>query len=210
MMGSLDDASSTATMLEQGKNTDEESLPKTQKAGLVCAIAALGDIKHLRIMLDRLPSLSKVHPDIADHICRILHVVVEDLDKPLRPFANLERKAPPSVHEFPPPVSSFNARLTPVFERITTGKKHYPSPYKFFYDNWRDQSPRPSNFAGLLKVLRALLPYIGAHLYRDVLLTGKLIRLGRKHIKEVLAIYFTFCFLLHLILSILLHKSLVY
>ena len=184
MMGSLDEGS-TGLVVEEEEKTEDIMVAKSQKAGLLKAISALGDIKHTRIMLNRVPTLSKTHADIADNICRILHVAMEDLDKPLRPFANISRKDPPSIHEFPPPVSSFNSKLTPNFERINTGKKHYPPQYKFFYDNWRDQAPRPTNFAGLLKVLRALLPYVGAHLYRDVLLTGKLIRLGRNQIREV-------------------------
>ena len=65
------------------------------------------------------------------------------------------------------------------------GKKLYPPRSTFFYPEWSKGLPKCDDYENLLKVLKVLLMYVGAHLNRDVVLVGKIIRLGRTHVEKV-------------------------
>jgi THO complex subunit 2 len=145
-------------------------------------LAAVGDLKSVRIMLDRIPQLSQMYPEISDGICRLLHIVLENVETSLRPLSAYKSTACPSSSEFRPPIPSYSTKLNPNTDRVYHGKKFYYPQFKFFYDRYKDQVPQPTSIAGAIKVLRSLLPCVGPHLYRDVLLVGKLIRIGKHHI----------------------------
>jgi THO complex subunit 2 len=159
--------------------------PFNQKAGLVHALAAIGDLKSARIVLDRVPQLSQMHPSIADAFSRIIHVVIEKVEQPLRPLAGFEfTKKTANVDDFMPPIPTLNLTTSPLDLRVSVGRKSYPPSQQFFYLDWKNDIPTPPNCAGVIKVIKSLLVYVAPHLYRDVRLIGKIIRIGKFHLLE--------------------------
>lgn len=192
-MGSLDDMGSTTNQAEKETQDSSPNLPVNKKtnqiASLIWALLAVGDLKNGRVLMDRHPTLCQSRPEIAETMCRILHVVLHDVEASLRPLSTFTRKQVPPLENFSPCVSTFNMNSCPIFDTVTMGKTAAPPTYTFFYHQWKAGLPRPSNMATVVKVLRPLLSYIGTYLYRDVLLVGKLIRIGRRHIQEVTTIH---------------------
>jgi THO complex subunit 2 N-terminus len=160
----------------------------------VQALAAIGDWKSARMIIDRFANikptqdgpqpflLSEVYPGIADNIGRLVHVAIENVETPLRPLAGLKRKAETDIDNFSPPINSIDPVLFP--EHVLTGRKLYPPRYKYFFDGWKDMITAYADFSKTLRYLKLVLRDIGPHLYRDVSLVGKLIRIGREHIKS--------------------------
>ncbi|KAJ3348195.1 THO complex subunit 2 [Kappamyces sp. JEL0680] len=155
-----------------------------QRAEITRTLAALGDLKNVRVLLERNPLLSQIYPEIADNMSRILHVVLQKVEKPLRPLWSHPKTPTPDPSTVGLPIASQTVRQTALFDQVYHGKKFTLQQYSFFYDKWRDHIPQPATYAGVSKVLRSLLVYIGPHLYRDVLLVGKLIRIGKHHRQE--------------------------
>lgn len=121
-----------------------------------------------------------MHADIADNLCRIMHVVIEKVEIPLRPtYGFVSTRILPTLDNYIPSVPSFNAQLCPIDEEVTCGRKFTPPPYRFFYHLWKSSIPSPSELSNVLKVLKSLLIYVGPHLHRDVVLLGKLIRVAK-------------------------------
>ena len=55
---------------------------RNQKLGLVEALLRIGDWKHARILLDRLPPFFAVaHQPVAEAICKVIHHIIEPLYK---------------------------------------------------------------------------------------------------------------------------------
>ncbi|KAI8901013.1 transcription factor/nuclear export subunit protein 2-domain-containing protein [Globomyces pollinis-pini] len=156
-----------------------------QKSGLVQALIALGDLNYSMKIIDMHPQLAPMNTDIGLNICRLLNVMLEAVDSPLRPLAKLNRKPTPSVDEFSPAVSTLNLRLCKLHDSyVTTGRKYYPAQFRFFYELWKDEVPVAESFLKALGYLKKYLPYVGHHLYGDVLLLGKIIRIGKHHVTQ--------------------------
>ncbi|KAJ3190353.1 THO complex subunit 2 [Gaertneriomyces sp. JEL0708] len=186
LTGTLGDegkASTAATAQTQEATTPEKKPRKSnQKAELVAALLAIGDVKHAFALLDRLPNLPALHTDIVENLSRWIQCAIEPWD--VKPLAAAKRSSRPAVEEFAPPLHTISVKISPLFERVLVGKRKNPPRYKFFYSHWKDEVPKFRNAIDLLTKLRVFLIHIGPHLHRDPVLLGKIIRIGASHVAE--------------------------
>ncbi|KAJ3253280.1 THO complex subunit 2 [Boothiomyces macroporosus] len=160
-----------------------------QKSGVLeCALAIgnllliQGDLKTSLTLLNEVKFIDK---EIGYNICRIIHLLVDQVDT--RVFKSKSK----DLNLFCPPVSSYQTSCG-LSTRVYTGKKHYPSLFRFFYP-WKDDLIRELNIKesvetkpetiSLLKKISDLLYYAGAYLSSDNLLLGKIIRFGKHLLK---------------------------
>ncbi|KAJ3105928.1 THO complex subunit 2 [Phlyctochytrium planicorne] len=153
-----------------------------QKAMLASHFLATGDLKHAKFILDRLPKLCSIYPEIADNMSRIMHVVLEPAYKDIRPAAKFTRKSIPAIESVP--VNTLYPKNCQVFEKPYYGKKLCPPRYKFFYEPWKENIPMARDLEAAHRSLRAFLPYIGPHLHRDSILLSKICRIGKEHVSK--------------------------
>ncbi len=132
-----------------------------QKAGLIEALVAIGDLDHAILLIDRQPLLCQMFPEIGQNFCRLLHVMIEKVDKPLQPLAKIVQKKPMPLDSFCPATATLNPHICPIFESVFIGRKHSPNHYRFFYEFWKDDIVKVTNFPSALNALRSYLPYIG-------------------------------------------------
>jgi THO complex subunit 2 len=151
-----------------------------QKALLAVHLIAIGDLTHARMILDRLPLLSQMFGEIGENMCRLLQVIVNPVYQTVNPSKDFIRKPVP-LKDFVP-INTLSPKLCQIFEKPLVGRRVTPPRYKFFYDLWKDNLPVCNDFDSLLKVIRAVLPYIGPFLSRDPILVGKLCRIGAAHV----------------------------
>ncbi|KAJ1564963.1 THO complex subunit 2, partial [Nowakowskiella sp. JEL0078] len=151
---------------------------------------AIGSRLHASKIINRLPYLISLDPEISDHMCRMLHVMLEPIYSIIRPLAgltpNTTRSFAAASEVLAPPSNTLNHKFCQIFERVAIGGKrlHYPK-WKFFYEPWKDELPEIRDCDALLKQLRQSLLFVGPHLHRDIVLLVKLIRIGRSHLNEV-------------------------
>ncbi|KAJ3129193.1 THO complex subunit 2 [Nowakowskiella sp. JEL0407] len=184
--------SRTEKIVEDSSSKPAKPATSTKKINQKCALArclmGIGARPQATRILSRLPFLVSLDPEIAEFMCRALHIVVEPLYSNIR----IPQIVPPTdsiingAKETPAiPVNTLNHKFCPVFERVQCGsrRKHFPK-VKFFYQPWKDGLPVINDANELLRYLKQTLPLIGPHLHRDVVLMAKLIRVGRSHIES--------------------------
>ncbi|RKO91960.1 transcription factor/nuclear export subunit protein 2-domain-containing protein, partial [Blyttiomyces helicus] len=156
-----------------------------QKAELAAALLAIGDIPHARFILDRLPTLSRMHPDIAINFCRLLQVMVDPLYRLVHPLAKAKKRVTQKLEECRAPSNTITTRSCLVFEHPHVGRSQLHAPrYRFFYGPWKDALTTVTDTAYLTKVLRVNLSFVGPHLYRDPILLGRIIAIGRAELEK--------------------------
>ncbi|KAI8848005.1 transcription factor/nuclear export subunit protein 2-domain-containing protein [Chytridium lagenaria] len=156
----------TAMIKERGSAEQLSQPEKIESEGLLAYhLLAVGDLTHGKIILDRLPKLSSMYTEI-------IHVVIEPVYKEFRPTLKFKVREPPPL-----------TKLCPIFERPLYGKKYAAPRYKFFYEVGK-KSPACVDLDGAQRILRALLPYIGANLSRDPILLTKICRIGKEHVSN--------------------------
>ncbi len=149
------------------------------------SLVAIGALKQARVLLLRLPRLPEIYPDIAEHMCKLLHVIIEPVYAPLSPTKN-----------FPAPTKTMEdeADLYPSMPQfkhskvdgVMRGRKSAHPKYAFFYHLWRDKGlPSCTDLNQALNLLKKLLIFVGPNLHRDVKLMWKIIRIGVTHLTEV-------------------------
>ena len=158
-------------------------LKENQKAHLVSALIGLGVIQKAQRILNRLPQLVEIHSDIAENVCKCLHVILDPIYSTIRP--SIETLPVPSRDTFPEaqPINKhvlfqnqvFNARDGLFYSKV-----------KFFCDEWSDGLPSANTLDSAFLNIKLLLSYVGTYLFKDLFLFNKIIRIGRAH---VLAVY---------------------
>ncbi|KAI8914848.1 transcription factor/nuclear export subunit protein 2-domain-containing protein, partial [Powellomyces hirtus] len=187
LTGSLADDGKESTAAAGGAATVIEVEPElqcdvNQKAEIAAALIAIGDFKHGFQILERLPNLVHLHPEIADNICRYLRLLIDEWD--LKPLARATRLPKPSPEDYRPGANTINVKLAPVFERVNMGRKDNAPRYKFFYSDWKADKPTVRTVGELVQRIRMYLVHVGCHLHRDPLLVAQLIRIGALHVSE--------------------------
>ncbi|KAJ3077585.1 THO complex subunit 2, partial [Rhizoclosmatium hyalinum] len=148
-----------------------------QKAVLASYLLALGSINSARLLLDRIPLLVQIHPEISDYMSRLLDTAIEPIYSTLRPIPLVITPLPATQ---PPPMNTLNYKIAQTGVRVGRGGKlNYPK-LKFFYDAWADGLPSCATFDDVVKVLRVLLPYVCVS--GDVVFVSKVARIGRAHV----------------------------
>ncbi|KAJ3319211.1 THO complex subunit 2 [Boothiomyces sp. JEL0866] len=153
-----------------------------QKSGLLECCLAIGDLKTSLVLLNEVKFIDK---EIGYNICRIIHLLIDQVDT--RIFKTKSK----DINLFCPPVSTYQTTCG-LSTRVYTGKKHYPSLFRFFYPwkdglieelNIKDKVETKEETTLLLKQVNGLLYHAGAYLSSDNLLLGKIIRFGKHLLK---------------------------
>ncbi|KAI8819369.1 transcription factor/nuclear export subunit protein 2-domain-containing protein [Fimicolochytrium jonesii] len=188
LAGTLGDDGRVSTAKATGlpslaKDTRPQPLTKVnQKAELATALVAIGDTANGLKILNKLPDLVHLHPDLADAICRHLSIMLQDWDT--SPIAHARQVPKPSPEDFRPGTNTIILRLAPPFLRVTNGRKPHAPRYRFFYRNWHASVTRCNNVGEVIKHLRSYFMRVGVHLHRDPLLLATILRIGARHITE--------------------------
>ncbi|KAI9207980.1 transcription factor/nuclear export subunit protein 2-domain-containing protein [Polychytrium aggregatum] len=196
------DGAAPSTVTEAGAEKEEPPKPRklNQKAGLANALVVMGDQVNARLILQRLPNLIHMYPEIAEGFCRLLHVILEPLVSSLRvkkPPPTLPAQStvvsihPPNLRKLPSkeelnpnPTLILNPKYCDLNDKVYIGKRLHPPKYRFAYDLWKDKLPRASGFSDALRIIRTLLQNVGPYLHRDMLLFSKLVRIGAAHVRQ--------------------------
>ncbi|KAJ3269169.1 THO complex subunit 2 [Terramyces sp. JEL0728] len=159
------------TQEKQGKSRN------CQKSGLLECALAIGDLQTSLKLLSKAKFIDK---DIGYNICRIIHLLVDQFD------TRIFKPKSKDLSLFCPPVSSYQTSCG-LSTRVYTGKKHYPSLFRFFYP-WkdalikeldiRDSAETKDEVLKVLNQINGLLNHASVYLSSDNLLLGKLVRFG--------------------------------
>jgi THO complex subunit 2 len=155
----------------------------SQKAGLVEAFMALGDLRNAKKILDRFSTngvnITDVYPAISDNLCRLMHVAISEIEIPLRPLCEYSKTKPQvNFDHLSPLINCLDPSFCVPPGISFRGRK------KFFYDAWDSQITAYKDINDCVKFVKYYLRDIGPHLFRDVSLIGKLIRIAQFHIKN--------------------------
>lgn len=141
------------------------------------------------MILDAYPTLPRLYIDIADLMCRVMHILVEPLYAPLRPFtpswtvssannsvgmSTMEVVANTTVYK------TFNWRNTPYFGTWTRrASRKNEGTYQFFYHLWK-KDLEVFSCTSIQEVWTKIKPWmdtVGSRVSRDAILVTKLVRI---------------------------------
>ncbi|KAK9763193.1 THO2 plays a role in transcriptional elongation, variant 2, partial [Basidiobolus ranarum] len=189
------DGSSNATYgANDAEIPEPTALPRplpNHKAGLTAALLAIGDLQHASFFLYKFPNMSATQPDVADNLCRIMHVMIEDV---YRMYSPNRRLTHPIALKFRPKYrhsSSGNDRpvnpikIPLISTKLPANTRH--TTYEFYYPQWSANILRCVRLDEVHKTLNSLLKFTGVRISRDLILVGKLCRLGKAVMKELSA-----------------------
>lgn len=167
----------------------EPTKETNQKAGLLNALLALGELRPAIAILSKFPWLVDAHPEIADLLIRVMKHSVASLYETTT--GNKER-----TPGFSQPRARYGAsgvvRPIPRKPVLTTWAPTPPSTsttdFVFFFPYWADRLPIASTLSDLENVVEPLMRYVGPHLSRDPLFLCKFLRLGRQHLATTIQI----------------------
>jgi hypothetical protein len=163
---------------------DESKIPAAmnEKAQLCSCLAAIGGLKKAREILLRLPVLSRMYPEIAVNICRLLGEVIEPVYAPLRPSTLFTRPVLPGRLELVPshPLLNVDCRLEDVV--VSAKKGPHVQRGGFFYQKWKIELGRAEGFNAVLGKMKVFMRMIGFHLAKDNRLFVKIVRIAKAHI----------------------------
>jgi THO complex subunit 2 len=189
MAGALVDdtpTGSTVTVTKEAPKPDasaveavtELPLPN-QKVGITNALLAIGDVENALLVLANFPRLTASHPDMADLICRIIHVMIQGVYDPFSP----SKRHPELVQD-----KAVTSRYptVPKGREITTVRIVSPQlplststhRYEFFYSEWADDLLRCTSIEDIEEFVSPLLAVVGVRIHRDTILVTKLCRIG--------------------------------
>lgn len=150
-----------------------------QKVGITNALLAIGDVENALLVLANFPRLTASYPDMADLICRIIHVMIQGVYDPFSP----SKRHPELVQD-----KSVTSRYptVPKGREITTVRivsPHLPlststQRYEFFYTRWADGLVRCTSIEDIEEFVSPLLAVVGVRIHRDTILVTKLCRIG--------------------------------
>ncbi|KAG9071266.1 THO complex subunit 2 [Linnemannia hyalina] len=184
----LDDAptGSAATATKEAPKPDasaaepvvELPLPN-QKVGITNALLAIGDVENALLVLANFPRLTASYPEMADLICRIIHVMIQGVYDQFSP----SKRHPELVQD-----KGITNRYptVPKGREITTLRILSPriplststQRYEFFYTKWADGLLRCDSIEDIVEFVHPLLTVVGVRIHRDTVLVTKLCRIG--------------------------------
>lgn len=150
-----------------------------QKVGVVSALLAIGDVNHAMFFLARFPRLTASHPEVADLICRLIHVMIQDVYSLFSPCSRQPQLAKRHNFAYRYPIASADQDITttrvlsPQLPAFTATQR-----YEYFYPNWKDELVHCYTAEDLVKYVYPLLTVVGVRIHRDTTLVAKLCRIG--------------------------------
>jgi hypothetical protein len=167
-------------MAETTEVTVASELPvPNQKVGIVSALLAIGDVDHAMFFLARFPKLTASHPQVADLICRLVHVMVQDVYSLFSPCSRQPQLAKRHDFAYRYPVVSGDQEITttrilnPQLPASTATRR-----YEYFYLDWKDDLVHCHTADDVVEFVYPLLTVVGVRIHRDTTLVAKLCRIG--------------------------------
>jgi hypothetical protein len=155
-----------------------------EKAQLCACLAAIGDLKQSREILLRIPILSRMYPEIAVNVSRLLGEIVDPVYAPLRPSSLFKKPVLPDRLDLVPSHPLVHAERSLQDVVLSAKKGAHVQRAGFFYQDWKSQlGPYTCDTlpAALLKI-KIFLKMIGFYLCKDLNLVVKIIRIAKAHI----------------------------
>ncbi|KAK3812693.1 MAG: transcription factor/nuclear export subunit protein 2-domain-containing protein, partial [Linnemannia elongata] len=150
-----------------------------QKVGITNALLAIGDVENALLILANFPRLTASYPEMADLICRIIHVMIQGVYDQFSP----SKRHPELVQD-----KGITSRYptVPKGREITTIRILSPRiplststhRYEFFYTKWADGLFRCDSIEDIVEFVHPLLTVVGVRIHRDTVLVTKLCRIG--------------------------------
>lgn len=172
--------SKDVTMSESGQpeTTVDPPLPN-QKVGILMALLSLGDLEHSLFIMSQYPKLTASYPELAHLLCRLIHVMIEDVYLPFSPntrHPELSKKTA-YAYRYPPQSKtrdiSVVRTLSPNLPLATSSHR-----FEYFYDNWKQDLVRCETVRDIIDFVNPLLSLVGVRIHRDIVLVAKLCRIG--------------------------------
>ncbi|KAF9123599.1 THO complex subunit 2 [Mortierella sp. 14UC] len=157
-----------------------EDLPlPNQKVGITNALLAIGDVENALLILVNFPRLTASYPEMADLICRLIHVMIQGVYDPSSP----SRRHPELIQDNG---AASRYPVVPKGREITTVRILSPrlplststQRFEFFYTKWADDLVRCETVEDIIEFVSPLLAVIGVRIHRDTVLVTKLCRIG--------------------------------
>ncbi|KAL4082005.1 transcription factor/nuclear export subunit protein 2-domain-containing protein [Scleroderma yunnanense] len=186
MAGPLESA--TPTTKPRADPIEEPKMPTTykapnQKAGLVCALLAVGVLRPAIAVMSKFPWLVDAHVEIADLMLRnIRHSIAPLYDST---FVLKERNpnfTRPRARFGSSGVISVPTRKPQLTLIAPTPPSTASTDFVFFFPDWPERVPVATTFDELVDVIEPIMSFIGPHISRDPLFVSKVTRLGRSQL----------------------------
>ncbi|KAK3816703.1 MAG: transcription factor/nuclear export subunit protein 2-domain-containing protein [Linnemannia gamsii] len=157
-----------------------------QKVGITYAMLAIGDIENALLILANFPRLTASYPELADLICRLIHVMIQGVYDPFSP----SRRHPELVQD--KDVAS-RYPVVPKGREVTTVRILSPrlplstsaQRFEFFYSKWADDLVRCETIEDIIEFVSPLLTVVGVRIHRDTVLVTKLCRIGAGTLEQL-------------------------
>lgn len=215
MAGSLGGAPPLGSTASSASTTDPTPAdrparePPHQKAALVAALLAVGDLDHALFILSRFPHLVGINlpytqQTIADELLRIAdhmlqaaydalplpwrkesETMAEEAEEGSRPSSYGGRRARYSTTEKRIVAPSAPRALLSAFAQT---KSTSDSPLVFFFEEWRNRLPAPAEPLASIEEALKLLRYIGAFGARHSRFFHRLIRVGVHAVTQAISV----------------------
>ena len=177
--------SSTSTVKDQTMTdtTQTEAAPElplpNQKVGVVNALLSIGDLENAMFLFARFPNLTASYPETADLLCRLIHVMIQNVYAPFSPTTchkalEKDRNACYRHPTIPKDREVAVVRvLSPNLPLATSTQR-----FEFFYQGWKDNIACCQSVLDMVEQMRPLLNVVGVRIHRDTVLVTKLCRIG--------------------------------
>ncbi|KAF9978216.1 THO complex subunit 2, partial [Mortierella antarctica] len=178
-------ASSVSSVKDQAMTdtTHAEAVPElplpNQKVGVVNALLSIGDLENAMFLFARFPNLTASYPETADLLCRLIHVMIQNVYAPFSPATCHKplAKDRSASYRHPPIIKDREVAvvrvLSPNVPLATSTQR-----FEFFYQGWKDNITCCQSVADLVEQTRPLLNVVGVRIHRDTILVTKLCRIG--------------------------------
>ncbi|KAF9903789.1 THO complex subunit 2 [Linnemannia zychae] len=165
---------------EVGTENLVEDLPlPNQKVGITNALLAIGDVENALLILSNFPRLTASYPEMADLICRLIHIMIQGVYDPFSPSRRhselIQDKGVTSRYPVVPKGREVTVVriLSPRLPLATSTQR-----FEFFFTKWADDLVRCETVEDIIEFVSPLLTVVGVRIHRDTMLVTKLCRIG--------------------------------
>ena len=162
-----------------------------QKAHLVEALIAIGDIGSAAYLLSNFPWLCGPRPELADLLMLLIHHSINPLYEPLQPIPSEIQKLVHTPRMTPEDPLDINSRIISSHQKSTVKtlnrlrKQSGLIKYEFFYEPWRIGIPLVHTVDEFFNCTYKLVNFVGVRLGRDPSLLTKICRIAVSDLQKV-------------------------
>ncbi|KAF1981789.1 hypothetical protein K402DRAFT_385746 [Aulographum hederae CBS 113979] len=166
--------------------------PKDQKHALLSSLLLHGAVPQALFILGKHHWMVDLHPDITQHIIRLIHhslSKVYDQVAPLPDVENIQEVTVPDETQvgIPKPHVKWTALEPRRTVRWTNAEKCDPTDekdYKFYWEEWADNVPVCQTVDDVFSLCDTLVTQVGTRIGQDATLLSKFARIGKQSITD--------------------------